>query len=91
MHLTRLQADHLRATCFSSNAPRCTPTKGTVAMSWQTKKYRDPSMPRWTPMDVYERPWMAPRAGCEIDHKYMVLKGGRLASHGSTPTDTPPM
>ena len=41
-------------------------------------------------MDVYERPWMAPRAGFEVSRKQLVQKGVALAYTHRTPGDTPP-
>jgi len=40
-------------------------------------------------MDVYERPWMAPRAGFEVDSKYMMREGLYSRTERRTPNGTP--
>ena len=40
-------------------------------------------------MDVYGRLWMAPRAGSEIDYKFVMRKDLCYAKQHSTPSDTP--
>ena len=40
-------------------------------------------------MDVYGCLRMAPRAGFEIDRKYMTRKDGGFAKHADTPSNTP--
>jgi hypothetical protein len=44
---------------------------------------------RWTSVDVYRRPWMAPRAGFEVDHKFLSSQVARTSRELSTPCDTP--
>ena len=44
---------------------------------------------RWTLVDVYERLWMAPPAGFEIDRKLPSGKLSRMFAEHDTPGDTP--
>lgn len=45
-------------------------------------------MPRWTPMDVYGRPRMAPRAGCQIPRKPLIVLVGSGEIISNTPDRT---
>ena len=40
-------------------------------------------------MNVYGRLWMAPRAGFQIDHKFLSARVVRSPDASSTPSDTP--
>jgi hypothetical protein len=42
----------------------------------------------WTLMDVYGRPWMAPRAGYQTDCQYVMRKDRGLARQCDPPSDT---
>jgi hypothetical protein len=78
-------------------SPKCTPTKpwlqADVAGRWRTNRsFGNVTLEAnagGTSVDVYGRPWMAPRAGSKIERKFVMRKSGRPAMHADTPTNTP--
>ena len=55
------------ATARARGTPKSTPTRMRCRCLRMRKKHRDPRLTRRTSVDVHGRPWMAPRAGFEID------------------------
>jgi hypothetical protein len=58
-------------------------------VSAEQENYRNPSIPRWTSMDVYEPLWMAPRAEFEIGLKHLMFNAPTSLMSCHTPSDTP--
>jgi hypothetical protein len=52
-------------------------------------KYEAVELTRWTPVDVYGRPWMAPRAGFEVRSKPLNVHFVQRMDELNTPARTP--